>query len=97
MQLGWIDLLGFRSYRTLRYTPSSRLNLLTGPNAQGKTNLLEAVAFLLTGRSFRTSRLSEIPRWGETSTVLFGELIQVFHPGKAFDTDGLVRTRALWR
>ena len=74
MHLGWIDLLEFRSYRTLRYTPSPRLNLLTGPNAQGKTNLLEAVAFLLTGRSFRTARLAEIPRWGATSTAVSGEL-----------------------
>jgi DNA replication and repair protein RecF len=74
VQIGWIDLLEFRNYRTLRYTPSPRLNLLTGPNAQGKTNLLEGLAFLLTGRSFRTSRLAEIPRWGETSAALSGEL-----------------------
>jgi DNA replication and repair protein RecF len=74
VQIGWIELLEFRNYRTLRYTPSSRLNLLIGPNAQGKTNLLEALAFLLTGRSFRTSRLAELPRWGESSASVSGEL-----------------------
>src|SRR5262249_41597731 len=50
------------------------MNVLTGPNAQGKTNLLEALGFLLTGRSFRTTRLAEIPRWGVESTSLHGEV-----------------------
>ena len=48
MQIGWIELLSFRNYRTLTYHPSPRLNLLLGPNGQGKTNLLEAIGFLLT-------------------------------------------------
>ena len=77
MQIGWIELLSFRNYRTLSYHPSPRLNLLLGPNGQGKTNLLEAIGFLLTGRSFRTSRLAEIPKWTETSTAVSGELRRV--------------------
>jgi len=74
VQIGWIQLLEFRNYRTLEYHPSPRLNLLTGPNAQGKTNLLEAVGFLLTGRSFRTSRLPEVPHWDASSTTVTGEV-----------------------
>ena len=74
MQIGWIELAEFRNYRTLRYEPSVRLNVLSGPNAQGKTNLLEALAFLLTGRSFRTARLGEIPRWGQAAAAIAGEL-----------------------
>ncbi|HMH52882.1 MAG TPA: DNA replication and repair protein RecF [Candidatus Acidoferrum sp.] len=74
MQIGWIQLVDFRNYHTLSYTPSAPLNLLTGANAQGKSNLLEALAVLLTGRSFRTSRLAEIPRWGAETTSLAGEL-----------------------
>ena len=73
MQIGSIQLLEFRNYRTLEYTPSPRLNLLIGPNAQGKTNLLEAVAFLLTGRSFRTSRLLEVLHWEAASTSVTGD------------------------
>ena len=73
MQIGSIQLLEFRNYRTLEISPSPRLNLLIGPNAQGKTNLLEAVGFLLTGRSFRTSRLGEVLRWGSTTTSVSGE------------------------
>lgn len=82
MQIGWMQLVAFRNYRTLEYSPSPRLNLLLGPNAQGKTNLLEALAFLLTGRSFRTSRLAEIARWGERSAAVSGELRRVPDGGR---------------
>ena len=74
MQIGCVQLLDFRNYRTLSYRPSARLNLLTGRNAQGKTNALEAVGVLLTGRSFRTTRLGELPTWGSEIAVLTGEL-----------------------
>ena len=74
MQIGSIQLLEFRNYRTLEYSPSSRLNLVIGPNAQGKTNLLEAMGFLLTGRSFRTARLVEVLHWGAAATSVSGEV-----------------------
>jgi len=74
VQIGCVQLVDFRNYRTLSYRPSDRLNLLTGRNAQGKTNLLEAVGVLLTGRSFRTTRLGELPAWGSEAAVLTGDL-----------------------
>ncbi|PYM98587.1 MAG: hypothetical protein DME08_07660 [Candidatus Rokuibacteriota bacterium] len=74
MQIGWLQLRDFRNYRTLSWSPSPKLNVLTGPNAQGKTNLLEALGFLLTGRSFRTSRLAEVPHWGTAAVAVAGEL-----------------------
>src|SRR5262245_66069724 len=69
-----IDLINYRYYLTLTCSPAPRLNVVMGANAQGKTNLLEALGFLLTGRSFRTFRLGEIPRWGSASASLSGEL-----------------------
>lgn len=74
MQIGWIEVVEFRSYGTLRWIPERRLNILQGPNGQGKTNLLEALGMLVTGRSFRTSRIAEIPRWGAESSALIGDL-----------------------
>ena len=49
-----IALNGFRNYEweTVSFDPGT--NVITGPNAQGKTNLLEAVYLLSCGRSFRT-------------------------------------------
>lgn len=41
--------------------PGSGLNVITGRNAAGKTSILEAIYFLSLGRSFRTSRLDDIP------------------------------------
>lgn len=76
MQIGSIHLVEFRNYQTLSYRPFPRLNLLTGRNAQGKTNLLEAVAILVTGRSFRTTRLGDVPRWGARTAILSGELLR---------------------
>ena len=75
MQIGCLVLRDFRNYRSLSYRPSARLNVLSGRNAQGKTNLLEGLGVLLTGRSFRTSRLGELPSWGSAASTLSGELI----------------------
>ena len=46
------------------------VNLIVGDNAQGKTNLLEAIAYLGSGRSFRTQKSSELVRLGAE----FGQL-----------------------
>lgn len=74
MHIGWIQVLEFRNYRTLSWSPSPKLNLLAGANAQGKTNLLEALGFLSTGRSFRTARLAELARWGAETVSVGGDL-----------------------
>jgi DNA replication and repair protein RecF len=65
----------FRNYQSLSFRPSARLNVLTGRNAQGKTNLLEGLGVLLTGRSFRTSRLADLPAWGAEAATLGGDLV----------------------
>jgi DNA replication and repair protein RecF len=75
VQIGCLGLRDFRNYQALSYRPAGRLNVLSGRNAQGKTNLLEAIGVLLTGRSFRTSRLAELPAWGAEAAVLNGDLI----------------------
>ena len=54
MRVDKIALNGFRNYEweTVSFAPGT--NVISGPNAQGKTNLLEAVYMLSCGRSFRT-------------------------------------------
>ena len=74
MLIGSVQLVDFRNYQTLSYRPGPRTNLLTGRNAQGKTNLLESLAVLLTGRSFRTTKLTDLPRWGSEAAGVSGEL-----------------------
>lgn len=48
-----IELINFRNYERLSVDLSERLNLITGNNAQGKTNLLESLVFLSMSRSHR--------------------------------------------
>jgi DNA replication and repair protein RecF len=74
VQIEWIALCDFRSYAALSYSPSSTLNVVTGSNGQGKTNLLEALGLLLVGRSFRGATALEIARWDAPRATVSGEL-----------------------
>ncbi len=53
MQLDWLTLAGFRSYAQLEWQPDPGVNVIVGRNGAGKTNLLEAVGYLGSLRSFR--------------------------------------------
>lgn len=70
MRLTRIALSNVRNYQALELEPAPGINLLIGTNAQGKTNLLEAIAMLGTGKSFRTSREYEMIREGEALATL---------------------------
>ena len=74
MQVEWIELSDFRSYPTLSYSPSSALNVVAGPNGQGKTNLLESLGLLLVGKSFRGSRAADLARWSAPRASVHGEI-----------------------
>src|SRR5690242_19497045 len=54
----------FRNYRELDLALPPGLIILQGRNAQGKSNILEAIALVATSRSFRTSSEREAVRWG---------------------------------
>lgn len=56
---------GFRNLRDTELVPQDGVNIIYGDNAQGKTNLIEAI-YLLTGqKSFRQAKESELVRFGE--------------------------------
>lgn len=50
-----INLVNFRNYSNLKIEFEKGLNFLYGPNATGKTSLVEAIYYLSLARSFRTS------------------------------------------
>lgn len=66
----------FRNYRSLSFHPEPGLNVLSGPNAQGKTNLLEAMGLLLVGRSFRGAKTVDLPFWGAAGASLSGCVVR---------------------
>jgi len=65
--LASLQLESFRNYSAMSARFSPGLNVIFGDNAQGKTNLLESIAFVATGKSHRTSRDQELIQEGKTS------------------------------
>ena len=65
-----LQLRNFRNYEDVRLDFEPGVNLIIGDNAQGKTNLLEAISYLGSGRSFRAQKTAEIVRFGAD----FGEV-----------------------
>jgi DNA replication and repair protein RecF len=60
-----IRLTNFRNFARAEVAFAERRNLIVGPNAQGKTNILEAVHLLCVGRSHRDRRDRNLIRFGE--------------------------------
>ena len=98
MHLCELSLRDFRNYEELHFTAEPGVNLIVGDNAQGKTNLLEAIVYLGSGRSWRTQKSAELVRFGgafaDLEARVFSEdreqtLRTVIFPGK--------RPRQLWR
>lgn len=74
MNLSEIRLRDYRNYEELNLTFSPGVNLIVGDNAQGKTNLLEAIAYLGSGKSFRAQRAGEMVRFGADFADLEGDV-----------------------
>ena len=69
-----IMLNGFRNYEWETVDFSKETNVIYGPNAQGKTNLLEAVYMLSMGKSFRTRFDRELIGFDYNSAELLAEI-----------------------
>ncbi len=74
MLLNNIVLRNFRNYIDCEISFSKPVNLIIGGNAQGKTSLLEAIYFLCTAESHRSTRDGELIRHNESGFYLRGTL-----------------------
>lgn len=74
MSLSQLQVTDFRCLQTAQVELDRCFTLISGPNASGKTSLLEAIYVLGRGRSFRTRRLEHLIRNGTESFVVFGEV-----------------------
>ncbi|MCG2728671.1 MAG: DNA replication/repair protein RecF, partial [Acetobacterium sp.] len=58
-----LKLIHYRNYENELITPQKGINIIVGENAQGKTNLIEAMFFLSRGYSHRASNVAELAQW----------------------------------
>lgn len=70
MKVDWLTLADYRSYRALDWKPDAGVNILVGPNGAGKTNLLEAICYVATLRSFRHAPDSSLVADDQESAVI---------------------------
>jgi len=90
MFLKTLSLRNFRNYSNFTISFSNNLNVICGQNAIGKTNLLEAINLISTGKSFRTLNLKELIKYGadfffikaEIITKNLSQTIKIYYDGK---------------
>jgi len=70
MQVTALRLKNFRNYADLTLALSPGINIFLGANAQGKTNILEAICYASLGRSHRTHQDSDLIRFSEPAGIL---------------------------
>ena len=77
MHINSLHLKDFRNFECEKFGFGPGFNILIGKNAQGKTNVIEALCLLARGRSFRTSEFRDMIRWkaegSEVRSVASGE------------------------
>ena len=74
MNLNNLTLRNFRNYEFVDLSFDPGVNLIVGDNAQGKTNLLEAISYLGSGKSFRALKQKEMVRFDADFADLEGKV-----------------------
>ncbi|MBP3895555.1 MAG: DNA replication and repair protein RecF, partial [Mogibacterium sp.] len=74
MKINGLVLENFRNYKNLEIEFDERRNLIVGENAQGKTNLVEAIYLTAFARSFRTNNSADMIMFGEPSGRVSADL-----------------------
>ncbi|MBQ3372945.1 MAG: DNA replication/repair protein RecF [Oscillospiraceae bacterium] len=74
MRINRLAVTGFRNYEWDTISFSGGTNVIYGSNAQGKTNLIEAVYLLAYGKSFRTRFDKELVNFGYSSSEILADV-----------------------
>lgn len=76
MHIEQLQLVNFRNYKQLDITFDDKINVIIGENAQGKTNLMEAIYVLAFTKSYRTPRDKELINWDEDFAKITGKIVK---------------------
>lgn len=74
MHIDQLKLRNYRNYETLDIAFDDKINVIIGENAQGKTNLMEAIYVMAFTRSYRTPRDKELIQWGKEFCKIEGTI-----------------------
>lgn len=70
MYIKKIQMLNYRNYKSLNIDLGKNVNVFMGDNAQGKTNILEAIYYCAFAKSHRTSKDKELISWNEDKAYI---------------------------
>lgn len=70
MRVDKLVLRNYRNYAELKTEFNKNINIFTGANAQGKTNILEAIYLVAMGRSHRTFEDNELIKWQQQAGIV---------------------------
>ena len=70
MNIYSLKLKDYRNYSELKLTFDPNINVFLGQNAQGKTNIIEAVYYASLGRSHRTHTDTDLIRWEQPGALV---------------------------
>lgn len=74
MKLRHLKLFNYRNYEQTEIRTDSNVNLIVGPNAQGKTNLLESIYVLALTKSHRTQKDKELIHWDKKQAMIHADI-----------------------
>ena len=93
-----LELSDFRNIESLSMEPGEKVNIICGENAQGKTNLMEALWLFTGAKSFRQTKDSEFIRFGKEKASLRADFFAehreqnaeiTFAPSKSMKKNGI--------
>jgi DNA replication and repair protein RecF len=74
MYLNNLELINFRNYKSVKLNFKNSTILIVGDNGQGKTNLIESIHYISSGKSHRTSDQDELINWDSDYAILRASL-----------------------
>ena len=77
-----LKIQNFRNYNELKLDFNKDVNIIYGDNAQGKTNILEAIYLTAIGKSFRTNKDKELIKMGENFATIEAEFSKSDRDGR---------------
>jgi len=95
MNLRSLELTNFRNHQTRSLTFHQPSTVIVGPNAQGKTSIIEAIALLATGNSFRAEKVEEMISFNQEIARIKGGIEDERHTSQEEEDEAETRLEVI--